>query len=45
MMSAIGFMTVLNALRLYEDGLPEIPEEDDGKGTRIVLDSSAWTGR
>ena len=45
MMSAIGFMTVLNALRLYEDSLPEIPEEDDDEGTRIVLNSSAWTGR
>ena len=46
MMSAIGFMTVLNALRIYEDGLPtDFPEEDDNGGSRIVLDSSAWTGR
>lgn len=45
MMSAAGFMTVLNALRRYEDSLPfDGPEElDDAE--RIVLDSSAWTGR
>jgi putative membrane protein len=46
MMSAIGFMTVLNALRLYEESLPPEPIEDaETDGTRIVLDSSAWTGR
>jgi len=45
MMSAAGFMTVLNALRRYEDTLSfdEPEEHDDAK--RIVLDSSAWTGR
>ncbi len=46
MMSAVGFMTVLNALRIYEDSLPPITaEDDDDDGARIVLDSSAWTGR
>ncbi len=46
MMSAIGFMTVLNALRIYEDSLPTDFAEDDGNGgSCIVLDSSAWTGR
>ena len=47
MMSAIGFMTVLNALRVYEDGLPEeFPDDsDDVDRTRIVIHASAWTGR
>ena len=46
MMSAIGFMTVLNALRLHEDSLPPDPIEDDvNDATRIVLHASAWTGR
>lgn len=43
MMSVLGFMTALNALRLYEESLPEILEEDDDEGPWI--DSSAWTGR
>ncbi len=46
MMSAIGFMTVLNALRVHEDGLaPEELEEDDDDRTRITIHASAWTGR
>jgi len=46
MMSAIGFITVLNALRLYEDSLPppEEPEDEPGS-TRIVVYASSWTGR
>ena len=45
MMSAIGFMTVLNALRIHEDGLP--PEDDDNAddGHGIVVHAAAWTGR
>ncbi len=45
MMSAVGFMTVLNALRVYEDGLPveELNDEDDEGG--IIIRASAWTGR
>ena len=45
MMSAVGFMTVLNALRVYEDGLPveESNDEDDEGG--IIIRASAWTGR
>ncbi len=42
MMSAIGFMTALNALRIYEDNMPE---DDEYDGTGIVVDTSAWTGR
>ena len=45
MMSAIGFMTVLNALRRFEDSLSVEEAEDQDDGTRIVLDSAAWTGR
>lgn len=45
MMSAIGFMTVLNALRRYEDTLSSDAPEDHEDATRIVLDSSGWTGR
>lgn len=45
MMSAIGFMTVLNAMRIYEDGLPDDEPEDDDDATRIVVHASAWTGR
>jgi putative membrane protein len=46
MMSAIGFVTVLNALRLYEESLPppEEPEDEPGS-TRIVVYASSWTGR
>jgi putative membrane protein len=44
MMSAIGFMTALNALRVYEETLPDDPGGEDDE-TRIVIDSSAWTGR
>jgi putative membrane protein len=47
MMSIIGFMTVLNALRVYEDSLP-VEEEPDHAGespTRIVVYASSWTGR
>ncbi len=46
MMSAIGFITVLNALRLYEESLPppEEPEDEPGS-TRIVVYASSWTGR
>ena len=43
MMSAVGFMTVLNALRLDEDHhAPDIVEEDTGG---LVIDASSWTGR
>jgi putative membrane protein len=47
MMSVIGFMTVLNALRIYEDGLPspEEPEDEEPSPTRIVVYASSWTGR
>lgn len=46
MMSAIGFVTVLNALRLYEESLPPPEEPDDEPGsTRIVVYASSWTGR
>jgi putative membrane protein len=46
MMSIIGFMTVLNAMRVHEDSLP--PEEfddDEDSPTRIVVYASSWTGR
>lgn len=47
MMSAIGFMTVLNALRIYEDNLPPIedPDDEEDSPTRIVVYASSWTGR
>jgi putative membrane protein len=47
MMSAVGFLTVLNALRIHEDSLPAIDEPDDeaASPTRIVLYASSWTGR
>lgn len=45
MMSAIGFVTVLNAFRLYEDALPVEELEDDASGSRLVVHASAWTGR
>jgi putative membrane protein len=47
MMSAIGFMTVLNALRIYEDNLPPIEDSDNeaDSPTRIVVYASSWTGR
>ena len=45
MMSAIGFMTVLNALRIYEDGLPVEQSEDEEDEGRLVIQASAWTGR
>ncbi|HUB46617.1 MAG TPA: cytochrome c oxidase assembly protein [Acetobacteraceae bacterium] len=47
MMSAVGFMTVLNALRIYEDNLPPIedPEDEEDSPTRIVVYASSWTGR
>jgi putative membrane protein len=47
MMSIIGFMTVLNALRVHEDSLPvEEPADDEPDSpTRIVVYASAWTGR
>lgn len=46
MMSAIGFVTVLNALRLYEESLPPAEEPEDEPGsTRIVVYASSWTGR
>ncbi|MGC1412765.1 MAG: cytochrome c oxidase assembly protein [Acetobacteraceae bacterium] len=46
MMSAVGFMTVLNAMRVHEDSLgDDTPEDDAADGTRIVIHSSAWTGR
>jgi len=46
MMSAVGFMTVLNALRVHEDGLPpEQYDEEEDDSDRIVLHASAWTGR
>jgi len=46
MMSAVGFVTVLNALRLHEESLPEDATEDDpNDATRIVIRASAWTGR
>jgi len=45
MMSAVGFMTVLNSLRIYEDSLPvEQPDEGDEDGG-IVIQAAAWTGR
>jgi putative membrane protein len=45
MMSGIGAMVVLNAMRRYEDtlSLAELEAHNDAKG--IVFDSSAWTGR
>jgi putative membrane protein len=44
MMSGIGFMTVLNALRIHEDSLaPDTTEDDEANG--IVIHASAWTGR
>jgi putative membrane protein len=45
MMSAAGFMTVLNALRRHEDTLSLDEPEGHEDAKRIVLDSSAWTGR
>lgn len=47
MMSAVGFMTVLNALRLYEESLPPLEESEDEEEspTRIVVYASSWTGR
>jgi putative membrane protein len=45
MMSGIGFMTALNAMRLCDECLPDSPGEDDDDGTRIVIHASAWTGR
>lgn len=46
MMSAIGFVTVLNALRLYEENLPPEEEPDEEYSpTRIVVYASSWTGR
>lgn len=46
MMSAIGFMAVLNALRIYEDSLPvEEPEDEADDAGRIVIRAAAWTGR
>lgn len=46
MMSAIGAMTVLNALRVYEEGLPpEQFDEEEADSGRIILHASAWTGR
>ena len=46
MMSIAGFMTVLNALRVYEDSLiPEEPDHANDSPTRIVVYASSWTGR
>ena len=47
MMSVIGLMTVLNALRVYEDSLPaeENPDYAEASPTRIVVHASSWTGR
>jgi putative membrane protein len=45
MMSVVGFMTVLNALRVHEDALAPEAAEDGDDATCIVLDASAWTGR
>ena len=46
MMSVIGFMTVLNNIRLHEDSLDASrTQEEDLDGTRIVVRASAWTGR
>jgi putative membrane protein len=46
MMSIVGFMTVLNALRVHEDSLPiEEPDHDEESPTRIVVYASSWTGR
>jgi putative membrane protein len=47
MMSVIGLMTVLNALRLYEDSLSleDEPEDAEKTPTRIVVHASSWTGR
>ena len=45
MMSAVGFMTVLNALRVYEDSLPSEEPDDDVDDGGIVIRASAWTGR
>jgi hypothetical protein len=40
-------MTVLNALRIYEDHLPPIEDPDNAEDspTRIVVYASSWTGR
>jgi putative membrane protein len=46
MMSVIGLMTVLNAMRVYEDSLPvEEPDHAEESPTRIVVYASSWTGR
>jgi putative membrane protein len=47
MMSVVGFMTVLNALRIYEDNLLPIedPKDEEDSPTRIVVYASSWTGR
>jgi putative membrane protein len=45
MMSAIGGMTVLNALRRHEDTLSFDEAEGLGDAPGLVFDSSAWTGR
>ncbi|MDQ2804089.1 MAG: cytochrome c oxidase assembly protein [Pseudomonadota bacterium] len=46
MMSAIAFMTVLNALRIHEDSLPSDLGDTENDGSRTpAFDASAWTGR
>lgn len=45
MMSAVGFMTVLNALRVHEDSLPVEQFEDEDEDGRMVIQAAAWTGR
>ncbi|HVC61944.1 MAG TPA: cytochrome c oxidase assembly protein [Acetobacteraceae bacterium] len=46
MMSVLGLITVLNALRVHEESLPvEEPEDGEESPTRIVVYASSWTGR
>lgn len=45
MMSAVGFVTVLNALRLYEDSLPDVEPDEPEDSTRVVVSAASWTGR
>lgn len=45
MMSAVGFVTVLNAFRLYEDSLPEVAPGEHDDPDRVVVRAASWTGR